>query len=77
MHCVLHKARCQVFALQCRKILCALLRQHVLQRSFREGRGWPVIFLVTLMTLCSAFLCAMVQLETHTEMQYVSALSVE
>ena len=27
--------------------------------------------------LCSAFLCAMVQLEYHTEMQYVSTLSME
>lgn len=36
-----------------------------------------MIFWAVLIALCSAFLCAMVQLENHTELQYVSTLSME
>lgn len=36
-----------------------------------------MIFWAILMTLWSAFLCAVVQLENHTPMQYVSTLSME
>ena len=58
-------------------MLCAFLRQRELYRSSREGRGQPMIFWAILTTLWSAFLSAAVQLENHTQMQYVRMLSME
>lgn len=51
--------------------------QHPLYGSSSEGRGQPVIFGALVMTLWGSFLSAAMQLNNHTQIQYVRKLPTE
>lgn len=57
-------------------MLWAVLRQRGLQSSCREERGHLMVFWEVVMTICSIFHSATVQLLNHTPFQYVNMLSM-
>lgn len=57
-------------------MLWAVLRHRGLQSSCREERGHLMVFWEVVMTICSIFHSATVQLLNHTPFQYVNMLSM-